>query len=308
MNFKTILISVWIWLPALATAYDTDSDTFLVCNSSECIQRAKLINDSLNTSIDPCTDFYSYVCGRWESTHPLPSGAGSYDVYQEIRKDIPEMLSYILGNRTLVETNQTAIDKVVIMYNACLALPDSSADLKKVLDGSGFNAWPILPEENVFNSSNCSDLLQHMSISSILDLRVTNMKIHASDPAYPYAMTIGPMTVQEEVKTVKNIGEVINNTIKLLNPEINSSMLDHLTKQMVEFCKKLSDITVEGYHDTSSINYLESKYPNIPLSVLLKKEFGKANITWSDTQVSVYFPYYSKLNESFSHCQPEHPL
>ncbi|XP_049515001.1 neprilysin-1-like [Dermacentor silvarum] len=189
MNFKAILISAWIWFPALATAYDADSGTFLVCNSSECIQRAKLINESLNRTTDPCTDFYSYVCDPWERNHPLTSDSFSYDVYEEISKDILEALSYILGNRTLVETNETIIDKTAIMYNACLALPDSHAALTKVLNASGFNDWPILTERNIFDSSNCSDLLQHMSISSILDLRVTNMKIYASNPANPYVMT-----------------------------------------------------------------------------------------------------------------------
>nr|XP_054920679.1 neprilysin-1-like [Dermacentor andersoni] len=95
-------------------------ETWKICDSPECIQRAKLINESLNTTIDPCNDFYSFVCNRWEKKHQDPCLNGSYDAFQEIDNDIPEKLSYILGNRTLVECNQTIIDKMAITYNACL--------------------------------------------------------------------------------------------------------------------------------------------------------------------------------------------
>nr|XP_054920673.1 neprilysin-2-like [Dermacentor andersoni] len=120
MNFKAILITAWIWFPALATAYGTDSETFPICESAECLERAQLINESLNASADPCQDFYSYVCSRWESSHQSEITKGSYDVNEEIGKGIPEKLSYVLGNRTLVEVKQTIVDKVKATYNACL--------------------------------------------------------------------------------------------------------------------------------------------------------------------------------------------
>ncbi|CAN7997342.1 unnamed protein product [Ixodes hexagonus] len=45
------------------------------CDSTACIERAKLLLRQINTSRDPCDDFYAYVCDDWKLTRPLPPGA-----------------------------------------------------------------------------------------------------------------------------------------------------------------------------------------------------------------------------------------
>ncbi|KAK8760748.1 hypothetical protein V5799_027985 [Amblyomma americanum] len=67
---KLILLGLFL-LPALLPLYasaDYDrNENFYVCESTECQARAKLINESLNTSVDPCEDFYSYACAIFEN-------------------------------------------------------------------------------------------------------------------------------------------------------------------------------------------------------------------------------------------------
>nr|XP_054920675.1 phosphate-regulating neutral endopeptidase PHEX-like [Dermacentor andersoni] len=188
MNFKAILITACIWFPALITAEDIESEPFQACNPLACVEGAKLLNESLNSSVDPCTDFYAHVCNGWESRNQGPSLSGSYDVYQDIDNNITEKLSYILGNRTLVESNQTIIDKVTIMYKACIALPDAREAFIRVLNESGFPLWPILTEGNIFSSTNSADLLRNMSISTIAHVDVVDMKAYATNPQNPYSM------------------------------------------------------------------------------------------------------------------------
>ncbi|XP_049515000.1 neprilysin-1-like [Dermacentor silvarum] len=267
MNFKAVLITAWIWFPALATAYETASGTLQVCNSSECIQRAQLITESLNTSIDPCTDFYSYVCGRWESNHHLPSGRRSYDVYEEIWKDIPEMLSYILGNITLDENNQTIIDKVATMYNACLALPDTPDALIRVLNESGYNAWPILSAQNVFNSTNWTDLLRHMDISALFYVDV-DKKGYARKPVFHHELYVKPMPILSELDKVPNINALINSTIKFLNPGITISVLENLTNELVQFSKnrKLEDRLKSSSNVGATHNRVFASFSQIELN------------------------------------------
>ncbi|XP_075528853.1 phosphate-regulating neutral endopeptidase PHEX-like isoform X1 [Dermacentor variabilis] len=308
MNFKAIQITAGIWFLASVTAQNKDSETWKVCGSPECIQRAKLINESLNSTVHPCTDFYSYVCNGWESDHRSPCLNGSYDVFQEIDKKVAEKLSYILGNRTLVECNQTLIDKIAITYNACLALPDTSDALIRVLNESGINAWPILTEGNIFNSSNCTDLLRHMNISAILYVHIKNIKdddLFYDNPRNYYGMAIDRIPDMYNIRSVPNIKVLVNNTIKLLLPQIESSRLANLTKELASFAQNVSYLFTEYYHFKAyNLSSLEAEYPTIPISCLVKKEFAKVNITLPDNYTFEVFSEYDDFSEFLATANP----
>lgn len=308
MDFKAIQITAWIWFLALVTAQNEDNETWRVCGSSECIQRAKLINESLNTTIDPCNDFYSFVCNRWEMNHQDPCVNGSYDVFQEIDNSIPEKLSYILGNRTLVECNQTIIDKMAIAYNACLALPDTGHALISVLNESGIDDWPILTGGNIFNSSNCTDLLRRMNISAILYVHIQHIKDDedfVDNPRNYYAMAIDRIPSMYNIRNVPNLTVLIKNTMKFLMPLIDDLTLECLTNELVPFAKNMS-VAMSPYYKFKAYNLssLEAKYPTIPIFDLLNKEFKKVNITLRDEDRFEVFSDYDELSDVLATAKP----
>ncbi|KAL1420140.1 hypothetical protein MTO96_024597 [Rhipicephalus appendiculatus] len=45
------------------------------CDSSSCAEQARLLLRQINSTRDPCDDFYAYVCEDWALTRPLPPGA-----------------------------------------------------------------------------------------------------------------------------------------------------------------------------------------------------------------------------------------
>jgi hypothetical protein len=69
-----------------------------ICNTTSCQTAGKLIRDAINTSVDPCDDFYSFACGGWMATHTIPKDKPIYGNYytlsetlqQSIKKELSE--------------------------------------------------------------------------------------------------------------------------------------------------------------------------------------------------------------------------
>ena len=43
-----------------------------VCNSVQCVRSSAEILNSMDLSVDPCEDFYGFVCNGWIQKHPIP--------------------------------------------------------------------------------------------------------------------------------------------------------------------------------------------------------------------------------------------
>ncbi|XP_043251661.1 endothelin-converting enzyme homolog [Colletes gigas] len=67
-----------------------------ICETTHCNQIAKKILESMDTSADPCTDFYQYVCGSWGTHNPIPDNelewSEDYIVMQKTYKRIRDVL------------------------------------------------------------------------------------------------------------------------------------------------------------------------------------------------------------------------
>ena len=45
-----------------------------VCTSLPCLQLSVRLLSSMNTSVDPCDDFYNFSCGNWDKVVDIPPG------------------------------------------------------------------------------------------------------------------------------------------------------------------------------------------------------------------------------------------
>ncbi len=68
-----------------------------ICHTNACQTAGKLIRDSMNSSVDPCDDFYAFACGGWMATHTIPPEKSRYNSFdaldEELQKSLKEELS-----------------------------------------------------------------------------------------------------------------------------------------------------------------------------------------------------------------------
>lgn len=68
-----------------------------LCLSESCIKVASSILGSLDRTVDPCQDFYSFACGSWVKTNPLPDGHSRWGTFNSLWEHNQAIMKHLLG-------------------------------------------------------------------------------------------------------------------------------------------------------------------------------------------------------------------
>lgn len=99
---------------------DEVDDAINYCTTQACERESKNILKRLDTSIDPCDDFYMHVCGKFIKETTIPDDKTSVDVSTELDNRLKQQLNEILSQNIDENNDIEPYKNSKKLYKACM--------------------------------------------------------------------------------------------------------------------------------------------------------------------------------------------
>ncbi|KIR28825.1 endothelin-converting enzyme [Cryptococcus deuterogattii LA55] len=97
-----------------------------ICLTPECVQLSASILTALNTSVDPCDDFYQFATGGWQASNSIPEDRGLYGAFNEVSDNNKKLILKVLGSISDEKPGKDAtvdernLAKLKAVYTSCM--------------------------------------------------------------------------------------------------------------------------------------------------------------------------------------------
>ncbi|XP_015745061.1 neprilysin [Python bivittatus] len=133
-----LLAIVAITMIILYATYDDG-----ICKTPECIKSAAQIIENMDTTVEPCKNFYQYACGGWLKKHIIPETSSRYSNFDILRDELEVVLKDVLEKKD--SNDIEAVTKAKTLYRSCIneAAIDRKAGKPLINLMTNFSEWPI---------------------------------------------------------------------------------------------------------------------------------------------------------------------
>jgi len=91
----------------------------------------------MDTSADPCQDFYQYACGNWGKRNPIPKDKAAYDTFEMLRENLDIVLKNLLEEQPKTKYHNfgaemwqnDAITKAKHLFQSCMNYGEAQQSL-----------------------------------------------------------------------------------------------------------------------------------------------------------------------------------
>ncbi|KAG0429781.1 hypothetical protein HPB47_023303 [Ixodes persulcatus] len=118
--------ALWLSMGSRAKLFRTDASSW--CTADSCLEHAARLTESMDRTVQPCQDFYAYVCGKWK---PYADETYISDVAGRMRASLQRANAIILFNGS---SRQSSFKKVSATFKSCIERnsEDQASNIKKL--------------------------------------------------------------------------------------------------------------------------------------------------------------------------------
>lgn len=176
-----------------------DGEQELYCYSPDCLQIAADFARKMNTSFDPCLDFYRHSCASWMKENPIPPARNMYDTFLELYDQNSKRLRDILEEIDELP-EQSAVKKTKRYFESCLNEEEVEKETNTTLPPviAKYGSWAL--DNETWNATQWK--WSAILLSMIRDL--------SSTPLFEVGMDINPRNSSQHVILVREICYKVN--------------------------------------------------------------------------------------------------
>ncbi|KAF2887463.1 hypothetical protein ILUMI_18710 [Ignelater luminosus] len=267
---------------AIINAYPDDDKEPEICLTPGCVHTASHVLDHMDTTVEPCDDFYQFACGNFLRKTNIPDDKSSVTSFTVISDVLQEQL------RTMIEEPSKPDEPkpfVLLkkLYRACMNKGAIEADglttIKEILHGLG--GWPVLegPEwqagqfdwrQSVYSFRRTGYSVDYFLDFSVgIDLKNSSRRVIDLDQ--------GALGLRREFlikglddKLVKAYYDYMVDIAVIFGADKNRAETE--LKESLEFEMKLANISLPNekrrnasiLYNPMTVEELQQKYPSIP--------------------------------------------
>ena len=87
--------------PSPSPSTTVSPPTSSLCLTDSCVKLAGSVLSNMDTSVNPCKDFYNFSCGGWVKRNVLPEGYGRWSRFSELDQQNSILLRRVIENDLL---------------------------------------------------------------------------------------------------------------------------------------------------------------------------------------------------------------
>ncbi|ORY20486.1 zincin [Neocallimastix californiae] len=272
-----------------------------LCKSKECYETSNRILSGLDTSVDPCEDFYQFTCNNWMNENIIPEGEDKILNFLSGQEETTKVVQDIVTGNYIINKNQSNEDQQYdeILLNKLNSLYKSCINTDKINEQGKEPILNLINELKINENRlyyNDTDILTS-TLAEMHDYGMTTLidvdVINPSTNARHYYITVleysGALESYEESEKLNQYRKMIETSFSVIFGDQPERDINKMTENVIEFEKSINSLA-------SPELYVNAKLENN------KMKFGEMIQRWKYINWELYFKKrfgdkYSEIKE-----------